>query len=122
MDPIAEDLKDRTKRFAIAIIDFVDTLPRTTAGAARARQLTRAGLGVAGNYRSACRSRSHTEFTARMGIVLEEADEAELWIEMSCEKQWGDLGRRTRLLDESGQLRAIFSRAYLTARSRERRH
>ena len=121
MDRTAEDLKIRTKRFAIAVFDFVETLPRTTAATELARQLSRAGLGVAGNYRSACRSRSHTEFTARLGIVLEEADEAELWLDISTEKQWGDTERRARLLDESGQLRAIFSQAATTARIREHR-
>ena len=37
------------------------------------KQLIRAAAGVAGNYRSACRARSHTEFTAKIGIVLDEA-------------------------------------------------
>jgi hypothetical protein len=59
MDNTAEELKVRTKRFAIAILDFVDTLPRTPSGDAVARQLARAGLGIAGNYRGACRGRSH---------------------------------------------------------------
>jgi hypothetical protein len=54
--------------------------------------------------------------------VLEEADEAELWLDISTEKQWGDTERRTRLLDESCQLRAIFSKACMTARIREHRH
>jgi four helix bundle protein len=122
VDRTAEDLKARTKRFAIAIFDFVETLPHTTGPSELARQLSRAALGVAGNYRSACRSRSHTEFTARIAIVLEEADEAELWLDISTEKQWGDAKRRTKLLDESGQLRAIFSKACTTARLREHRH
>jgi four helix bundle protein len=76
MDKTAEELKARTKRFAIAVLDFVDTLPRTPSGDAVARQLARAGLGIAGNYRGACRGRSHAEFTAKLGIVLEEADES----------------------------------------------
>jgi len=53
-------------------------LPRTPSGDAVARQLARSGLGTAGNYRGACRARSHTEFTARLGVVLEEADVSEL--------------------------------------------
>jgi four helix bundle protein len=122
VDRTAEDLKARTKRFAIAVFDFIETLPHTTAAAELARQLSRSGMGVAGNYRSACRARSHTEFTARLGIVLEEADEAELWLDVSDEKRWGDNERRAWLLDESGQLRAIFSRACMTARIREHRH
>ena len=94
MDKTAEDLKLRTRRFCVAILDFVDTISRTPSGDAVARQLARSGLGVAGNYRGACRGRSHAEFTARLGVVLEEAD-------------------------ESGQLCAIFSKACTTARIRE---
>jgi len=78
-------------------------------------------MGVAGNYRGACRGRSHTEFTARVGVVLEESDEAALWLEICDQKSWGDEQRRSWLLDESHQLRAIFSKAYTTARMRERR-
>ena len=123
MDKTAEDLKVRTKRFAVKILEFVVDLaiPRTPGSEALSRQLVRAGLGVAGNYRSSCRARSHTEFTARLGVVLEEADEAELWLDVTREKNWGDAARRQWLVDESRQLRAIFSKACVTARSRERR-
>lgn len=117
MDKTAEGLKARTKRFAVAVLDFVDTLPRTPSGDAVARQLARAGLGIAGNYRGACRGRSHAEFTAKLGIVLEEADESELWLEICDDRAMGDDKRRPWLLDESGQLRAIFSRACMTART-----
>jgi hypothetical protein len=50
VDKTAEDLKLRTKRFAIKVLDCVDTLPSTVSAQALARQLARAGLGVAGNY------------------------------------------------------------------------
>lgn len=119
MDKTAEDLKVRTKRFAVAVLDFVDTLPRTPSGDAIARQLARSGLGVAGNYREACRSRSHAEFTARRGVVLEEADESQLWIEVCQDRNIGETAQRPWLLDESGQLCAIFSKACTTARIRE---
>jgi len=120
MDKTAEELKARTKRFAVAVLDFVDTLPRTPSGDAIARQLARAGLGIAGNYRGACRGRSHTEFTAKLGVVLEEADESELWLEICDARAMGDQNRRPRLLDESRQLRAIFSKACMTARQNEK--
>jgi four helix bundle protein len=120
VDKTAEDLKVRTKRFATGILKFVDTLPRTPGGETIARQLARAGTGVAGNYRSACRARSHTEFTARMGIVLDESDESELWLTISNDSEFGNEQLRTSLAREAGELRAIFSRAYTTARRRER--
>jgi len=121
MDRTAEDLKARTKRFAVAILDFIETFPRTPGGDALSRQLARSGLGVAGNYRGACRARSHTEFTARLGVVLEEADESGLWVEVAAERSLGDRLKREWLLDESRQLRAIFSKACTTARIRDHR-
>lgn len=120
MDQTAEDLKVRTKRFAVAVLDFIETLPYTIAGDTLARQLARSGMGVAGNYRAACRGRSHAEFTAKLGVVLEEADESELWFEVADERNMGNGAQRDRLLGEAGQLRAIFSKACMTARSRER--
>jgi four helix bundle protein len=120
VDKTAEDLKVRTKRFATGILKFVDTLPRTPGGETIARQLARAGTGDAGNNRSACRARSHTEFTARMGIVLDESDESELWLAISNDSELGNEQLRTSLAREAGELRAIFSKAYTTARQRER--
>jgi four helix bundle protein len=119
MDKTAEDLKIRTKRFCVAVLDFVDTLGRTPSAEAIARQLARSGLGVAGNYRGACRGRSHAEFTARLGVVLEEADESQLWLEVCDDRKMGEATTRPWLLDESGQLCAIFSKACTTARIRE---
>jgi four helix bundle protein len=85
-----------------------------------AKQLARSGNGVVGNYRSACRARSHTEFTAKMGVVLDEADESELWLDISIQRNWGAPTSREWLLDESRQLRAIFWKACDTARKNER--
>jgi len=87
MDRVAEDLKVRTKRFALNVLEFVETLPRTLGADAVARQLARSGTGVVGNYRSACRARWHVEFTARLGIALDEADESELWTEISDDRK-----------------------------------
>jgi four helix bundle protein len=121
VDKTAEDLKARTKKFAVAVLEFVDTIQRTPAGETVARQLGRAGTGVVGNYRSACRARSHAEFTARMGIVADESDESELWIDVCHQREWGEASLRNWLINESGELRAIFCAAYQTAKSRERR-
>lgn len=121
MDRVAEDLKVRTKVFAVKVLEFVETLPRSPGGDAVAKQLARSGLGMVGNYRSSCRARSHTEFTARLGIVLDEADESELWTEVAEDRQWGDANQRIWPLNESRQLRAIFSRGVMTAKAQEHR-
>lgn len=64
-----QELKDRTKQFALRVIKLVEALPRTTAGRAIANQLVRSGTSVGANYRAACRSRSKPEFVAKIGIV-----------------------------------------------------
>lgn len=80
-----DDLKQRTKDFALRILKLVDALPQTTAGRAISNQLVRSGTSVAANYRVACRGRSKAEFIAKLGIVEEEADESEFWLEMIIE-------------------------------------
>ena len=74
-NPKADALKGRTKRFALDVLSFRRTLPATDEAADIGRQLSRAATGVGANYRAACRSRSDAEFAARIGVVLEEADE-----------------------------------------------
>ena len=119
MDAVAEELKARTKRFAVAVLELAETMSLTAGAEAVKRQMIRAALGVVGNYRSACRARSHAEFTSRMGIVLDESDEAELWLDVVTERRLSPSKTLSSLLDESRQLRAIFSKAYQTARKRE---
>ena len=119
MDPITEELKARTKRFAVAVLELAETMSISAGSEAVKRQLVRAALGVAGNYRSACRARSHAEFTSRLGIALDESDESELWLDVVSERRLSSSLSLPTLIDESRQLRAIFSKGYQTARKRE---
>jgi four helix bundle protein len=76
----ADDFRDRTKRFAIEVIRFADTLPRTWTSAVVSKQMVRCGTSVGANYRAACRAKSRADFIAKMGIVEEECDEVIYWI------------------------------------------
>jgi four helix bundle protein len=80
-----DDLKKRTKQFALRILKLVAALPRTIAGRTIGGQLARSGTSVAANYRAACRARSKAEFISRLGVVEEEADESALWLELIME-------------------------------------
>ena len=82
-----DDLKKRTKLFALRIIKLVAALPKTLAGRTIGGQLVRSGTSVAANYRAACRARSKVEFISRLGVVEEEADESALWLELIMESQ-----------------------------------
>jgi len=81
----AADFKARTRRFAIAVIRQVRSLPPTLVCRTLAGQLLRAAGGTAANYRAACRGRSRAEFVAKLGNVLEEADESAFWLDMLVE-------------------------------------
>src|SRR5690242_8248544 len=77
-----EELRDRTKAFALRIIRLFRSLPFRTDTQILGKQLLRCGTSVAANYRAVCQARSKVEFIARIGIAPEEADEAVLWIEL----------------------------------------
>jgi four helix bundle protein len=113
----SDDLRARTKRFGFAVINLIKRLPHDIATDAVARQLIRSGTGVSSNHRSACRARSRREFIAKLGVVLDEADESEFWLEslIECELAPDTLPVRP-LLQEAGELRAIFFKSIRTAR------
>ena len=69
-----DELKKRMKRFGLRIMKLVAALPNTPQGRTVGGQLVRADTSVGANFRAACRARSWAEFTARLGVVEEEAD------------------------------------------------
>jgi four helix bundle protein len=120
MGEIAEQLKSRTMRFALDVCGLITHLPDSEPGQTARRQLAKAATSVAFNYRAACRGRSHKEYTAKIGLVAEEADESLGWLEFidgACLLTSAEL---TRLLVESRELAAIMSASYGTARYKER--
>jgi len=116
-NPKAEELKARTKRFALDVLSFRRTLPAGDEGSDIGRQLSRSATGVAANYRAACRSRSDAEFAARIGVVLEEADESAFWMEVVTEAGLSRQPQAMHLLNEARQLTAIFAASSITARN-----
>ena len=112
------DLKKRTKTFALRIIKLVGALPNNTVGHVIGKQLIRCGTSVGANYRSACRARSHADFISKLGIVLEEADESEFWLELIIEGKVMKENLVESLLKESGELVAIFSTSLCSSKSK----
>lgn len=106
MNPKAEALKSRTKKFARDVLSLIDSFPEHGSGYRIAMQLTDSSTSVAANYRSACRSRSDQEFAAKIGQVIEEADESLFWLELAEARSLGPRNERLRLLDEADQLAA----------------
>ncbi len=111
----ADDLKKRTKQFALRILKIVAALPNTIQGRAIGGQLVRSGTSVGSNYRASCRARSKAEFIAKLGIVEEEADESAFWLELIIE---GGLLKKELvkpLLDEASELAKIMARSRISA-------
>jgi four helix bundle protein len=80
-----EEFKLRTKQFALRIIRLYRSLPKSTDAQIIGKQALRSGTSVAANYRAVCRARSKSEFIAKIGIVVEEADETVFWLELLVE-------------------------------------
>jgi len=116
-----EEMKQRTKRFALRVIRVVVALPRSNVTDVIGRQLLRAGTSVGANYRAACRSRSDGDFLARMGIVEEEADEALYWMEMLVETSLLKADRLADLRREGEEILAIVVASLKTVKKRKQR-
>jgi four helix bundle protein len=104
-----EDLKKRTKQFALRVLKLVAALPKTLAGKTIGGQLVRAGTSVEANYRAACRGRSKPEFIAKIGIVEEEADESAFWMELIIESELLKLALVQPLLGKANELAKIMA-------------
>ena len=115
-----EELKRRTKEFALRIIKLVDSLPHTLAARTIGNQLIRSGTSVPANYRAACRARSNADFIAKLGIVEEETDESVFWIEMLVDADISKLSLVENLIDEGHQLTGIWVSSINTARGSKR--
>jgi len=111
----ADDLKKRTKQFALRILKLVAALPNTIAGRAIGGQLVRAGTSVGANYRAACRGRSKAEFVAKLGISEEEADESGYWMEIIIEGQLLKRRQVEPLLNEANELTRILAQSRISA-------
>src|SRR5690242_13786408 len=117
MEHKAVALKDRTKRFALRVIRLSRSLPASPEVRIIGNQVLRSATSVAANYRAACRARSRAEFLAKLGIVIEEADESALWLELLADAQVIPARLLSDLESEANQLVAICNASRTTAKS-----
>ena len=111
-----DELKKRTKEFALRIINLVNALPNNPAGRVIGNQLLRAGTSVGANYRAACRAKSKSDFIYKINIVEEEADESAFWLELIVESGLMPNSKIESLLKEANELTAIFVATNKTAK------
>ena len=112
----SDQLKERTMRFAVDALRLIDELPRKTSADVIGRQLAKSATSVASNYRATCNARSRAEFIAKLGVVVEEADESVGWLEMIGRAELLKPESVNAIRIEAVELRAIFARSVGTAR------
>ena len=111
-----ENLKQRTRAFALDVIHLVEKLPRDMVNEVLGKQLLRSGTSVAANYRSAARAKSSANFIAKMSLVEEEADESVLWADLLEASSRVNTLSTQPLIKEAGELTAIAVASIRTAR------
>jgi four helix bundle protein len=114
-----EELKQRTKAFALRVIRLCESLPKSRTADVIGRQLLRCGTSVGANYHAACRAKSTPDFIAKMGIVEEECDECLYWMELLIEAGIIEKGLLADLMKEADELLSIVIASIKTARRRK---
>ena len=115
----SEELKKRTKKFALDVIELSEAIPRNRTGDVLGKQLVRSATSVGANYRSACRARSKADFISKITIVEEEADESLYWLELIQGSRLFSHDKLVSLMKEADELTAIFTAAGKTARGKK---
>ena len=120
MSEFSESLKERSMAFAEAVLRLVDRLPPSPSGRVIAHQLASSATAVTSNYRATCNARSRREFIAKLGVVVEEADESVCWLELMTRREMLPRHEVQPVLRESVELRNIFGKSLGTARANSR--
>jgi four helix bundle protein len=111
-----DNLRERTKQFALRIIRLVEKLPKGKAADVIGRQLLRSGTSVAANYRAACRAKSAADFISKMGTVEEETDESLFWMELLIDAKLVSDGSLKELTVEAEEILKIVVSSIKTAK------
>jgi four helix bundle protein len=111
-----QNLRIRTKQFALQVIKFCEGLPKDETSRILARQLLRSGTSVGANYRAACLAKSKPTFISKLGAVLEEADESGYWVELLVDAGKAQQEMAVPILNEAKELVAIVVSSINTAK------
>ena len=116
-----EDLKTRTKRFALRVIRLYSSLPKKTEAQVIGKQLFRSGTSVGAHYREAVRSRSDAEFISKLEGGLQELEESIYWMELLVESGIIKDEKLNELMKEADELTAIFVTCVKNTKQRNRK-
>ena len=102
-----EEMKARTKKFALRVIRLVESFPNTKTANLIGNQLLRSGTSVGANYRAACRAKSTADFISKLSIVEEENDELIYWMELLIESETVKENLLQNLMEEADEILSI---------------
>ena len=111
-----EDLRTRTKRFALRIIKMFVALPDSTEAQVLVKQALRSGTSVGAHYREGTRARSTAEFVSKLGGAQQELEETGYWLELLCESGVVKASKLESLLQEIDELGRILTTCIKNAR------
>src|SRR5437016_4695095 len=112
-----EQMKARTKAYAVRVVKLVQSLPRNRECDILASQLLRCGTSVGANYRAVCRAKSTADFINKLRIVEEECDESLFWMELLVDNSLVRPSRLAGLMKEADEILAIVVSSAKTART-----
>jgi four helix bundle protein len=112
-----EELKDRTKLFALRIIKLGKSFKPDEIDSILLKQLIRSATSVAANYRAALKAKSKKDFVYKLNVIEEEADESYFWLEMLCGAEIIKAEKLSLLVNEAKELTAIFTAQGRTAKA-----
>ncbi|MEM1296515.1 MAG: four helix bundle protein [Verrucomicrobiota bacterium] len=107
-EPPNQDLRSRTKQYALRVIRLYTRLPKSTEAQVLGRQLLRSGTSPGAQYREACRAKSDADFISKIEGALQELDESDYWLDLLGETKLVPTDELEHLRDETNQLIAIF--------------
>jgi four helix bundle protein len=116
-----DDMQARLIGFAVRVMDLCERIPKTTAGNQIADQLLRSGTSGAPNFAEARGAESPSDFVHKLGIVLKELNETEMWLEMLRLRGLLAEGRLATVHKECTELCKIIAVSRRTARERIKR-
>ena len=103
-----QDLRVRTKKFALQVIRLYQSLPNSGEAQVMGKQVLRSGTSVGAQYREACRAKSPADFVNKMEGSLQELDETDYWLELLVEAEIVPAARLADMQKEANELLAIF--------------
>ena len=114
-----EDLRSRTKRFALRIIKLYVALPKTTEAQVLGKQALRSGTSVGAHYREGTRARSTAEFVSKLGGAQQELQETAYWLELLGDSEIVKASKLENLMNEIEELAKILTTCIKNAKDNE---